>query len=68
MVCVPDRHASKMRSDSLLGTAGAQVLLAPPGADPKDYTQSRGGDSWRGRGGRGRGGRRGRGGKRMDVD
>ena len=57
-----------MRSDELLGTdPRAHVLVAPPGADPKEYTQERG----RGRGGaRGRGRRRnGRGGAaKMDVD
>uniref|UniRef100_A0A8H7Y8K6 RRM domain-containing protein n=1 Tax=Psilocybe cubensis TaxID=181762 RepID=A0A8H7Y8K6_PSICU len=68
---------SKMRSDSLLNSdPRAQVLLAPPGADPADYTQTpetRGGGR---RGGRGRGGARsGRGrkrggnnGGRMEVD
>ncbi|KAF7321570.1 Proline dehydrogenase [Mycena kentingensis (nom. inval.)] len=61
---------SKMRSDSLTTDPRAQVLVAPPGANPKDYVQ---GAPTRGRGGRGRargGGRRGgakRGG-RMDVD
>ncbi|EIM85076.1 MFS general substrate transporter [Stereum hirsutum FP-91666 SS1] len=66
---------SKMRSDDILTDADARarahVLVAPPGADPKEYIQQpiRG----RGRGGRGRrggGGRRGgRGGEgRMDVD
>lgn len=64
-----------MRSDDILTDADARarahVLVAPPGADPKEYIQqpTRG----RGRGGRGRrggGGRRGgRGGEgRMDVD
>ncbi|KAG5653507.1 hypothetical protein H0H81_012579 [Sphagnurus paluster] len=65
---------SKMRSDSLLrADPRAQVLVAPPGADPADYTQgpnTRQGPR-RGRGGgRGRGGRRGsRGGlqARMDI-
>jgi len=53
---------SKMRSDSLTSDPRAQVLVAPPGADPKDYVQS----PARGRGnrGRGRGGRRGGGGGR----
>ncbi|ETW74957.1 hypothetical protein HETIRDRAFT_482766 [Heterobasidion irregulare TC 32-1] len=67
--------SSKMRSDDILSDADARarahVLVAPPGADPKDYTQQH----WRGRG-RGRGrrgfvngnGRRGKGEGRMDVD
>jgi len=60
---------SKMRSDSLLNSDRAQILVAPPGADPKDYTQTRGGSEWkRGRGGRGRRGRRGGNASRMDVD
>ncbi|KAL7277858.1 hypothetical protein ACG7TL_008804 [Trametes sanguinea] len=55
---------SKLRSDELLAKdARAHVLLAPPGADPKDYVQK----PARGRGrGRGRG-RRG-GAAKMDVD
>ncbi|KAI0629063.1 hypothetical protein C8Q77DRAFT_1066655 [Trametes polyzona] len=55
---------SKLRSDELLGKdARAHVLVAPPGADPKDYVQKPN----RGRGrGRGRG-RRG-GAAKMDVD
>ncbi|KAJ6593543.1 hypothetical protein B0H19DRAFT_1056079 [Mycena capillaripes] len=71
---------SKMRSDSLLrADPRAQVLVAPPGANPADYVQTpsgpRNGGAWRrGGGGRGsRGGRRGgakrgKGGGRMDVD
>ncbi|KAI0319259.1 hypothetical protein OF83DRAFT_1055310 [Amylostereum chailletii] len=63
---------SKMRSDDILSDADARarahVLLAPPGADPNEYSQARG----RGRGGRRRGGGRrggrGGGGARMDVD
>ncbi|TFK51118.1 hypothetical protein OE88DRAFT_1660439 [Heliocybe sulcata] len=67
----PSNFGSKMRSDSILASdSRATVLVAPPGADPRDYAQSRG--SGRGRGGRGRGGRRrggGRGGAAaMDVD
>ena len=59
----------KLRSDEILASdSRAHVLVAPPGADPKEYTQApaRGG---RGRG-RGRGRRRGGGGgsARMDVD
>lgn len=52
----------KMRSDALTSDPRAQVLVAPPGADPKDYIQA----PARGRGGRGRGrgGRRGGGGGR----
>ncbi|KAJ3748521.1 hypothetical protein DFH05DRAFT_1438681 [Lentinula detonsa] len=51
---------SKMRSDALTSDPRAQILVAPPGADPKDYVQG----PARGRGGRGRGrgGRRGGGG------
>lgn len=64
-----------MRSDDILSDADARarahVLVAPPGADPKDYTQQ----NWRGRG-RGRGrrgfangnGRRAKGEGRMDID
>jgi len=67
-----DLGGSKMRSDEIIASdprARASVLLAPPGADLKDYVQQtsgprhgRGG----GRGGRGRG-RRGRQGG-MDID
>ncbi|KAG6920171.1 hypothetical protein DXG01_004939 [Tephrocybe rancida] len=76
-----DEGGSKMRSDSLLRTGAdprAQVLLAPPGTNPSDYTQgpanTRQGGQRRGRGGRGgggggrRGGRRGGLGARMDTD
>ncbi|KDQ55135.1 hypothetical protein JAAARDRAFT_60096 [Jaapia argillacea MUCL 33604] len=60
---------SKMRSDSILASdPRAQVLIAPPGTDPKEYAPQ---SSWRGGrgGGRGRGGRRrGGGGARMDLD
>ncbi|KAG6816576.1 hypothetical protein H0H87_004876 [Tephrocybe sp. NHM501043] len=36
-----DDTGSKMRSDSLIrADPRAQVLIAPPGADPKDYTQA----------------------------
>ncbi|KAK0486157.1 hypothetical protein IW261DRAFT_1415972 [Armillaria novae-zelandiae] len=69
-----NENGSKMRSDAILKDPRAQVLLAPPGADPREYTQT----PWRGgrgggRGGRGRrggGGRRpGNGGNRkMDLD
>ncbi|KAG6902362.1 hypothetical protein C0995_000923 [Termitomyces sp. Mi166 len=65
---------SKMRSDSLRDDPRAQVLVAPPGANPADYTQSpansRGGARRGGRGARGGGGRRGRRGleARMDTD
>ncbi|KAF8070776.1 hypothetical protein FPV67DRAFT_1488687 [Lyophyllum atratum] len=68
---------SKMRSDSLLrADPRAQVLVAPPGANPADYVQApsnaghngpRRGGGFRG----GRGGRRGRRGgleARMDTD
>ncbi|RDB25426.1 hypothetical protein Hypma_007557 [Hypsizygus marmoreus] len=73
-----DSH-SKMRSDSLLrADPRAQVLLAPPGANPADYVQAptgprdhglRRGGGGRGRGGRGsRRGRRGGLDSRMDID
>ncbi|KAF5345338.1 hypothetical protein D9758_008422 [Tetrapyrgos nigripes] len=61
---------SKMRSDALTSDPRAQVLVAPPGVDPKDYVQAprRGGGRGRGRGGR-RGGRgRGNNNNRMNVD
>lgn len=49
-----------MRSDSLINEdPRAQVLVAPPGADPADYTPSSGARGNGRRGGRGRGGRRG---------
>lgn len=63
----------KLRSDALLGSdPRAQVLVAPPGVDPSEYTrESRGGR----RGGRVRGNRRGRGARggrggasKMDTD
>ncbi|KAA1470626.1 hypothetical protein DENSPDRAFT_836460 [Dentipellis sp. KUC8613] len=61
---------SKMRSDDILNDsearARAHVLVAPPGADPREYTQQTRGSGGRGRGGRGRRGRRGA--ARMDVD
>ncbi|KAF6760202.1 hypothetical protein DFP72DRAFT_805481 [Ephemerocybe angulata] len=70
-----DAPASKLRSDALLQSDRAHVLVAPPGADASEYVQ---GDSRGGRRGRGRGhqngGRRGRGGRRggnnskMDTD
>ncbi|KAF7315196.1 Proline dehydrogenase [Mycena indigotica] len=63
---------SKMRSDSLTADPRAQVLVAPPGANPKDYVQAPGGRGGFARGGRGRNrGNRHKGGKRggkMDVD
>lgn len=54
----------KMRSDSLINAdPRAHVLVAPPGANPADYTQrqseARGGGGIRRGGTRGRGGRRG---------
>ena len=69
----------KMRSDELLKDADerarAHVLVAPPGADPRDYVQNNGRGRGGGRGGRQRGGGRGRGGRgggnggeRMDLD
>lgn len=72
-----DESASKMRSDSIIASdPRASVLVAPPGTDPKQYSQQsnsradaqkwqRGGRSGRGRGGRGR---RGGGGAGMDID
>jgi len=63
-----DAGGSKMRSDSIIASdPRASVLVAPPGTNPKDYTQQ---SRSRGRGGRGRGGRRGGGGRKagMDVD
>jgi hypothetical protein len=65
-------HSRKMRSDSIVASdPRASVLVAPPGADPKDYTQPQSQSRPR-RGGRGgRGGRRGGGAVRkggMDVD
>ncbi|KAF9485959.1 hypothetical protein BDN70DRAFT_870434 [Pholiota conissans] len=64
---------SKMRSDSLIkADPRAHVMLAPPGADPKDYipaSESRGARrGGRGRGGARRGRRGGNGGGRMDLD
>jgi len=69
-----------MRSDDIISrdpdaAARAHILVAPPGADPKDYlpsSSSRGSGRSRGRG-RGRrgqigGGRRERGDGKMDVD
>ncbi|KAF8176513.1 hypothetical protein BJ912DRAFT_986788 [Pholiota molesta] len=67
-----EETGSKMRSDSLLkADPRAHVLLAPPGADPKDYipaSESRGGRRGGGRGRGGRRGRRGGNGSRMDLD
>ncbi|KAF5384516.1 hypothetical protein D9757_006444 [Collybiopsis confluens] len=54
--------SSKMRSDSLTSDPRAQVLVAPPGTDPKDYIQAPA--RTRGGRGRGRGNRRGGGGGR----
>lgn len=64
-----DNSNSKLRSDSIVkNDPRASVMVAPPGADPAEYTRQAG----RGRRGRGGGGRRGRGGKRggarMDLD
>jgi len=65
---------SKMRSDDIIAQdSRAQVLLAPPGMNPKDYVQqpTRGGRNGRGRGrGRGQPTRGGRGdlASRMDID
>jgi len=70
-----EETGSKMRSDSVLkADPRAQVMVAPPGADPADYlpanTNSRGNARRGGRGGRGgkRGRRGGNGGPRMDTD
>ncbi|TDL16515.1 hypothetical protein BD410DRAFT_620632 [Rickenella mellea] len=67
-----DSGGSKMRSDDVLRTdPRAQVLTVPPGANPADYQQARGGGRGAG-GGRRRGGRRGggggRGGSNMQLD
>ncbi|KAI0079311.1 hypothetical protein K474DRAFT_1592266 [Panus rudis PR-1116 ss-1] len=63
------KSASKFRADSVQDER-AIVMVAPPGADPKDYTpqpvRGRGGRG-RGRGGRGRRGGRG-GATGMDID
>jgi hypothetical protein len=62
-----DAGGSKMRSDSILASdPRASVLVAPPGTDPKEYTQQQ--SRSRGRGGRGRGGRRGGGGRKAGMD
>ena len=70
-------HCRKLRSDALLGSdPRAQVLVAPPGVDPTEYTQSSDYRGGRRGGGRGRGHRRGRGGRggrnvgsnKMDTD
>lgn len=59
-----------MRSDAMISDPRASIQIAPPGADPKEYTQQAGrGGRGRGRNGRGRrggggGGRRGG----MDID
>jgi hypothetical protein len=67
-----------MRSDDIISrdpeaAARAHILVAPPGADPKDYvpsSSSRGSGRGWGRGRRGQigGGRRERGDGKMDVD
>jgi hypothetical protein len=69
-----------MRSDDIISrdpeaTSRAHILVAPPGADPKDYlpsSSSRGGRRGRGRDrgrrGLGGGGRREHGDGKMDVD
>ncbi|KAL0072694.1 hypothetical protein AAF712_000457 [Marasmius tenuissimus] len=57
---------SKMRSDALVDDPRSRVLVAPPGANPKDYTQAPARRGGRGRGRRGRGGRGG--GGRMEID
>jgi len=62
-----DTGGSKMRSDSIVASdPRATVLVAPPGADPKDYTQQQQSRPRRS----GRGGRRGPGGRKggMDID
>ncbi|KAM6502496.1 hypothetical protein JOM56_002473 [Amanita muscaria] len=67
-----NNKGSKLRSDSLLhGDPRAHVLVAPPGADPAEYSSRPNRGGRRGGGGRGRGSRRGRprGGEgRMEVD
>ncbi|KAG2153343.1 hypothetical protein DEU56DRAFT_774720 [Suillus clintonianus] len=73
-----DESASKMRSDSIIASdPRASVLVAPPGADPKQYSQHSNSradtQKWQ-RGGRGRGRGRGRraggggGAPGMDID
>ncbi|KAI0262560.1 hypothetical protein BC834DRAFT_890754 [Gloeopeniophorella convolvens] len=69
---------SKMRSDDIISrdpeaAARAHILIAPPGADPKDYVPAASGRGGRGRG-RGRprrgagGGRREKGDGKMELD
>ncbi|KAJ3484920.1 hypothetical protein NLI96_g5311 [Meripilus lineatus] len=63
------KNSSKLRSDEIIAQdSRATVMVAPPGANPLEYTQQpqRGGGRGRGRG-RGRGGRRGPAAK-MEVD
>ena len=68
-----DYGRRKLRSDDIIAQdSRAQVMLAPPGMNPRDYVQqsTRGGRNGRGRG-RGRPKRGGQGGSlasRMDVD
>jgi hypothetical protein len=62
-----------MRSDSIIKEdPRAQVLVAPPGTNPTDYTQSNPGRGGRRGRGRGRGARRGGGRQggsgRMEID
>lgn len=64
-----DTSGSKMRSDSIVASdPRASVLVAPPGADPRDYTQQQSRPRRGGQGGRG--GKRGGPGRKggMDVD
>ncbi|KAF9456939.1 hypothetical protein BDZ94DRAFT_1241156 [Collybia nuda] len=78
LIDIDNDNRSKMRSDSLIhADPRAQILLAPPGANPADYIQTpeviRTGNPRRGPIGRGRGGRRGRRGghggeARMETD
>jgi hypothetical protein len=81
-LCLYSHRYRKMRSDSIIASdPRASVLVAPPGADPKQYSQQHShsnsrpdGQKWHrgGRGrGRGRGRRNGGGGERgtgMDID
>ena len=71
--CRANWDSRKLRSDDIIAQdSRAQVLLAPPGTNPKDYVQqpTRGGRNGRGRG-RGRPKRGGQGGSlasRMEID
>ncbi|KXN85309.1 hypothetical protein AN958_11409 [Leucoagaricus sp. SymC.cos] len=64
---------SKMRSDAIIKEdPRAQVLIAPPGTNPANYTQANTGRGGRRGSGRGRGARRGGGrnggASQMEID